>query len=47
MASKHVVVEKHFTVTGEEADELIEVAKKQNKSSAFAELLHSILITKY
>lgn len=31
MAGKHVVVEKPFTVTSEEADELIEVAKKQNK----------------
>lgn len=31
MAGKHVVVEKPFTVTSEEADELIYLAKKQNK----------------
>lgn len=31
MAGKHVVVEKPFTVTSEEADELVHLAKKQNK----------------
>ena len=31
LAGKHVVVEKPFTVTVEEADELIEIARRQNK----------------
>lgn len=31
LANKHVIVEKPFTVTSKEADELIELAKKQNK----------------
>lgn len=31
LANKHVVVEKPFTITSEEADELIALAKKQNR----------------
>ena len=31
LAGKHVIVEKPFTITVEEGEELIELAKKQNK----------------